>query len=229
MKNSFLVLLCLFCCSCTTVVRDMDVYNHELYYTAPASIWEEMLPFGNGRLGMMPSGGVRQECIMLNEISLWSGSESDYGNPEAAKSLPAIRKLLFEGKNREAQELMYRSFVPKKQETDGRYGSYQALGRLLIDFTYDGAEESEQDYRRSLSLRDATAYTSFRLGDVCYTREYFVSRAHDVMMVHLKADVPGALNFTAQLDRLRNGAVSRDGESLVMEGTLDSGNPGKRE
>lgn len=113
-----------------------DSCNHRLYYTAPASIWEETLPLGNGRLGMMPDGGVRREHIVLNEISLWSGSESDYSNPDAARSLPAIRQLLFEGKNREAQELMYSSFVPKKQEMDGRYGSFQVLGELDIDFAY---------------------------------------------------------------------------------------------
>ena len=101
-----------------------DTCNHRLYYTAPASIWEETLPLGNGRLGMMPDGGIQHERIVLNDISLWSGSESDYSNPDAARSLPEIRQLLFEGKNLEAQELMYRSFVPKKQETDGRYGTY---------------------------------------------------------------------------------------------------------
>lgn len=42
--------------------------------------------------------------------------EADYGNPDAARSLPAIQQLLFEGKNKEAQELMYSSFVPKKSE-----------------------------------------------------------------------------------------------------------------
>lgn len=46
-----------------------DVYNHQLYYTAPATIWEETLPLGNGRLGMMPDGGVDREHIVLNEIS----------------------------------------------------------------------------------------------------------------------------------------------------------------
>lgn len=110
-----------------------DTCNHRLYYTAPASIWEETLPLGNGRLGMMPDGGIRHEHIVLNDISLWSGSESDYSNPDASRSLPEIRQLLFEGKNREAQELMYSSFVPKKQETDGRYGSYQVLGYYLYN------------------------------------------------------------------------------------------------
>ena len=44
-----------------------------LWYDTPALAWEETLPLGNGRLGMMPYGGVRQESVILNESSLWSG------------------------------------------------------------------------------------------------------------------------------------------------------------
>ena len=204
-----------------------DTCNHRLWYTAPASIWEETLPLGNGRLGMMPDGGVSREHIVLNEISLWSGSESDYRNPEASKSLPAIRQLLFEGKNLEAQELMYRSFVPKKQETDGRYGSYQVLGDLDIDFSYPAASRPEK-YVRSLSLRDGVAHTSFTLGGVDYGRTYFVSRDRDVMLVRLTASRPGALSFSARLSRAAQATVSADGDVLLMSGQLSSGNPGKK-
>src|SRR3712207_4649237 len=126
-----LLLTAVFCCWHSlraSSLASADGFNHQLYYTAPASIWEETLPLGNGRLGMMPDGGVHREHIVLNEISLWNGSEADYRNPDAAKSLPVIRQLLFEGKNREAQELMYSSFVPKKGEADKRYGTYQILG-----------------------------------------------------------------------------------------------------
>ena len=222
-----------------------DSCNHRLYYTSPAAIWEETLPLGNGRLGMMPDGGISREHIVLNEISLWSGTEADYSNPEASKSLPAIRQLLFEGKNREAQELMYRSFVPKKQEADGRYGTYQVLGALDIDFTYplrssvsvSEASASEASpsavgnratgYRRWLSLRDAVAHTSFRLEDVGYRREYFVSRDRDVMLVRLTADREGALNFSARLSRVERSAVTVRGNTLMMDGALDSGKPGR--
>lgn len=202
-----------------------DTCNHRLWYTAPASIWEETLPLGNGRLGMMPDGGIAREHIVLNEISLWSGSESDYRNPDAARSLPQIRQLLFEGKNLEAQELMYSSFVPKKQETDGRYGSYQVLGDLYIDF--DAAGTDAGNYVRSLSLRDAVARTAYTLDGVDYERVYFVSRDRDVMLIRLTASRPGALSFTARLGRAENAVVSTDNHSLLMYGQLPSGNPEK--
>lgn len=57
---------------------------------------------------------------------------------------------------------MYSSFVPKKQETDGRYGTYQVLGDLDIDFTYNSSlsilNSPLNNYRRWLNLRDAVAY-----------------------------------------------------------------------
>ena len=210
-----------------------DSCNHHLYYTAPATIWEETLPLGNGRLGMMPDGGIESEHIVLNEISLWSGSESDYSNPDAATNLPEIRRLLFEGKNREAQELMYSSFVPKKQETDGRYGAYQVLGELELLFSYGQHGKPVQavdmdkvsGYERSLSLRDAVARTSFSFDGIDYRREYFVSRTGDVMLVHLSASKPGALSFGASLKRAERGTTAREGDLYVLSGQLDSGNP----
>lgn len=41
-----------------------------LWYDRPAAQWEETLPLGNGRLGMMPDGGISKEHIVLNEISM---------------------------------------------------------------------------------------------------------------------------------------------------------------
>ena len=110
--------------------------EHVIWYDEPASIWEETLPLGNGRLGMMPDGGIGKERIVLNEISMWSGSEADYANPDAAESLPEIRALLLEGKNAEAQAVMYERFVPHKPTDGGTYGGYQTLGDLHIDYHY---------------------------------------------------------------------------------------------
>lgn len=209
--------------------------NDQIYFTSPAKIWEETLPLGNGRLGMMPDGGINHERIVLNEISMWSGSECDYSNPDAAKSLPEIRKLLFAGKNYEAQQLMYRSFVPKKQVDDKRYGTYQLLAMLELDFSYPkgfvSQTEDVSEYRRTLDFRRGIATTRFVKDGVEYERECFVSRSRDVMCVHLKASKTGALNFRARLSRPERGEVTvetDDGqERLVLGGMLDSGQPGK--
>ncbi|MBS1542064.1 MAG: glycoside hydrolase N-terminal domain-containing protein, partial [Bacteroidetes bacterium] len=38
-----------------------------LWYSGPASKWEEALPVGNGRLGAMIYGGVNEAIIQFNE------------------------------------------------------------------------------------------------------------------------------------------------------------------
>ncbi|MCM1503438.1 MAG: glycoside hydrolase family 95 protein [Bacteroidales bacterium] len=187
------------CTGYSDVSGDLDYSDHIIYFTEPASLWEETLPLGNGRLGMMPDGGLEHEHIVLNEISMWSGSEADYANPDAAKSLPEIRRLLFEGKNVEAQELMYSSFVPKKPESGGTYGCYQVLSSLEIDYLHQcGGVEG---YRRWLDMRKGIAYTEFESGGVKYSREYFVSRDMDAIVVHLAADKAAALSCSARLTR----------------------------
>ncbi len=197
--------------------------EHTIWFDSPATMWEATLPLGNGRLGMMPDGGICEENIVLNEISLWSGCEVDYGNPDAAESLKEIRQLLLEGKNDEAQSVMYRRFVPKKQTEGGTYGTYQMLGRLLI--SHDMGEEAEvEGYGRELDLRCATAGTGFTKNGVYYYRKYYVSRDSDVMVVEIGASAKGAVNFETSLFRHERAEYEAPEDGLLkMYGQLDSG------
>ncbi|WP_321517102.1 glycoside hydrolase family 95 protein [uncultured Bacteroides sp.] len=209
--------------------------NLRLHYNAPAQLWEETLPLGNGRLGMMPDGGIDKERIVLNDISMWSGSEANYNNPEAATYLPQIRELLLQGKNEEAQEVMYKHFVPVKPEMGGTYGSFQMLGNLDIAYSYNKKAKKnspeynkEDSYERELDLNNAVAKTCFYKDGVEYLREYFVSRTKDVIVIRISApDVMGAVSFKAMFNRPERATVSVDKNQLVMEGALDSGVKGK--
>src|ERR1700730_16004420 len=74
-----------------------------IWLDAPAKVFTESLPLGNGRLGAMDFGGIENERIALNEDSLWSGSVQNADRTNAAAALPEIRQLLLEGKNHEAE------------------------------------------------------------------------------------------------------------------------------
>lgn len=196
-----------------------------LWYKAPAVQWEETLPVGNGRLGMTPYGNPFKEHVVLNEISMWSGSKACYDNPDAAKSLPEIQRLLAEGRNREAQELMYTTFVPTMTTDGGTYGSYQMLADLNIDLSYGSDKVS--DYTRWLDLTEVAAYTSYSISGTEYVQECYVPRGEDVMIYHIKASRPGSINLTASLSRPERAVVSSAGDNrLLMTGTLDSGAKG---
>lgn len=220
------LLLLLAACDMPDVKTDNKVAYH---FAEPAHIWEETLPLGNGRLGMMPDGGVGKENILLNEISMWSGSKQNTDNPQAVMSLATIRRLLFEGRNDEAQELMYRTFVcggagsGEGQGAKVPYGSYQLLGNLVLDYSYNDASDSIAAYRRELNLGDAIASTTFRKGKVNYSREAFTSFSGDLGIVHLMADADKALNFTVGMNRPEYYSVSTDGKDLLMQGQLFDG------
>src|SRR5947208_917561 len=50
----------------------------------PAKTWmTEAYPIGNGRIGGMVFGGLAQEHIQFNEISLWTGDENETGAYQA--------------------------------------------------------------------------------------------------------------------------------------------------
>jgi len=96
------------------VVLSDSTYRKSLtyFFDRPARDMMEELPLGNGRLGMLSDGGIQEQIITLCESSMWSGSiDSTAWNNEAVKHLPTIRQLLLTGKPKEAEDLMYRTFV----------------------------------------------------------------------------------------------------------------------
>lgn len=198
--------------------------TYNLWYESPAALWEETLPTGNGRMGMMPYGNPTHEKIVLNEISMWSGAKANYDNPAAATSLPEIRRLLIEGKNDSAQQLMYTTFVPDIPTSGKTYGAYQMLADLDIDFKYRSPSPETSDYIRYLDLRDATAYTEYKIDNITYRQECSVPRGKEVMLYHITASSPGAISFTATLSRPERATVSGAGKDRIMiSGTLESG------
>ena len=152
-----------------------------LWYSRPAGGWSEAVPLGNGRLGAMVFGGTAEELIQLNDDTLWTGRPHDYSHPGAAEHLPTIRRLLREGKQREAQSLAGKHFmsVPLRQY------SYQPLGDLKLHFP--GHAEAS-DYRRLLDLDSAVATVGYKVGGVTFLREVLASAPDNAIVVRLTAD-----------------------------------------
>ncbi|RMF91874.1 MAG: glycoside hydrolase family 95 protein [Planctomycetota bacterium] len=165
----------------------------KLWYDEPANKWTEALPIGNGRLGAMVFGKTDRERIQFNEDTVWAGSPHDYSHPGAAEYLPEIRRLLFEGKQREAEALAAEHFmsVPLRQTP------YQPCGDLYLDL---GDSQDIADYRRELDLASGRAVTTYRIGDTTYTRTVFASYPDQVIVVRIEADKPGAVGFAASLE-----------------------------
>lgn len=90
----------------------------KLWYNKPAEKWTDALPIGNGTLGAMIFGGVNSDRIQFNEQTLWTGRPRSYQRAGASKYLPTIRKLIFEGKQAEAEALAGKYFMGLKNDED---------------------------------------------------------------------------------------------------------------
>lgn len=86
----------------------------KLWYNQPSAKWTDALPIGNGRIGAMIFGGVDTDRIQFNEETLWTGYPRDYNRKGAYKYLPQLRQLLFEGKQKEAEQLAEEHFMGLK-------------------------------------------------------------------------------------------------------------------
>lgn len=210
--------------SITAVAQERPL---QLWFDKPAAQWEETLPLGNGRLGMTPDGGIEKEKVVLNDITMWSGSPQDANNYEAYKQLPQIRSLLSAGKNDEAQKLIDKSFICLGPGSGGpQWGCFQMLADLNITYNY-GPQGSHSEYRRWLSIDSAIATTSFTLNGVGYTREYFTSFGDDVDLIRIKASEKGKISFAVGISRPERGESAVVGQALQLAGRLNNGTDGK--
>ena len=199
-----------------------------IWFDKPATQWEESLPLGNGRLGMMPDGGIQNERLVLNDITLWSGSRQDANNYNAWKQLPAIRELLAQGKNDEAQKLIDKEFVCLGPGSGGKqWGCFQLLANLDIEYSYDGNPKDYTNYRRYLSLDSAIAATSFDINGINYQRNYFTSFDDDAEVIQLTANKAGQLNFSVGISRPERGTAIIKDDALQLSGQLDNGTDGR--
>lgn len=163
----------------------------KLWYEQPSgTTWENALPIGNGMLGAMVYGNVDQEVIKLNEHTLWSGSPNRNDVPETLGSLSQIRQLIFEGRQKEAEQLSNKVMFGKKSSGQ----MFQPAGNLHLKFP---GHETYQNYYRELDIEKAITTTSYTIGEVTYTREAFAAFGDRVVVMRLTASKPSQISFSA--------------------------------
>ena len=198
--------------------------QEKLWYDKPATNWLEALPIGNSHLGAMIYGQTDGETIQLNEETFWSGSPHNNNSPEAKAHLQEVRDSIFEGKEEAAHTILDKYFFK------GPHGMrFLPLGRLEL---YGGIDfEQTSHFRRELNLEDAVCTTTFKnnLNGVTYTREVFASQADNVIVMRLKADKKGKLDFSLAhwCSGLKNSSHVKDGELVAtVQNVEQEGIPG---
>jgi len=199
---------------CLVVHASTSASDLKLWYDKPATVWEEALPVGNGHMGAMIFGGAPVERIQFNEHTVWTGQPHCYAHLGAVKFLPEIRRLLFDGKQKEAEQLALKEFMSEPL----RQKAYQPCGDLWIEFPH----QNPADYKRWLDLDTALAVTEYKSGGVSYRREVFASHTDRAVMVRLTADKSGKLDCLMRLSSPHpDSKVTADGQTLILHGQVE--------
>ena len=172
-----------------------------LWFKAPATVWEEALPVGNGRLGAMVFGKNGEETIQLNEDTYWSGGPYSTVVKGGYKVLPEIQKDIFEGNPIKAHKLFGRYMMgyPVEQQ------KYQAFANLVLSFKN---EKEVTDYKRWLDLSTGITSVQYTVNGITFLREVFSSAPDQTIAVRLTANKPASISLTAELRGERNVAHS---------------------
>ena len=172
-----------------------------LWHKKPAEEWENAYPVGNGRLGAMIYGGIKEEKIQLNEDTYWSGGPYSTVVKGGYKELPKIQKLIFEGKPLEAHKIFGRYLMgyPVEQQ------KYQSLANLHLFFNED---LEAKNYKRWLDLSEGITGVEYTINGVTYLREVLSSHVDQTIAIRLTASKPGMISFDTELRGVRNSAHS---------------------
>lgn len=176
----------------------------------PAENWNEAIPIGNGRLGGMVWGGIKQERIQTNDDTFWSGEPRNVQNPGAAQYLPEIRQLLIDQKHSEAQKLINSKMLGPNNQ------SYMPLTDIVLDFP----SGDFTDYHRELDMNRGIVTVSYRQGGVGFVREIFASYPDQTIVMRIKSEKPRSITFDATLSSKVNHTVRIDeaAQQVIIDG-----------
>ena len=183
----------------------------KLWYDKPARQWVEALPLGNGRLGAMVFGGTDMERVQLNEETVWTGQPNSNANPNAKAVMAEINRLVFEGKYKEAEQLVGRNVISNTNQCM----SYQPVGDLRLRFP---GHKNYTEYYRDLDISEAVALTEYVVDGVKFRREVFSSFTDNVVVMRIEASEKGKVSFEADLTSPLRSNVTNENDWLVMRG-----------
>lgn len=195
-----------------------------LWYRQPASDWNEALPVGNGALGAMIFGHPKSERIQLNEKSMWAGPPRPEAPKNAHEALPEMRRLAFQGKYQEVEDLARKHFLVDFDWPR----SYQTLGDLHLSFR---GHESVSDYVRELDLRTGIVTVRYTVNGARCKEQFLANYPANVLVVRIESERRDGLSFEIALDRPADFVTSTLGnDGLVMTGQVTQGGkkPGVR-
>ena len=161
----------------------------------PAQNWEEGLITGNGSLAINALCRPLNERIIFTHERLWMPMGGPHVPPDQSAHLPEIRKLIAEGKYKEAEQLQFKL-------TGQKSFMYPEYYVPAFDLTINSESQGEvRDYARSVNFQTGEAVVRWSDDRGAFERRMFVSRAAGVAVIRLIGTKPGTVSVRLKLEQ----------------------------
>lgn len=160
----------------------------------PAHNWEEGLITANGTLAINALSRPLNERIIFNHERLFMPMGQPHVPPDQSAHLPELRKLIEEGKYKEAEILQFKLSHQKSF-------MYPDFYVPAFDLTIDSESQGEvRDYARSVDFQTGELVVHWSDDSGAFERRMFVSRKDGVAVIRLTALESGALSTKLRLE-----------------------------
>ena len=162
--------------------------------TRPAKNWEEGLITANGTLAINALSRPLDERIIFNHERLFMPMGAPFVPKDQSAHLPEIRKLIEQGKYKEAEVRQF--------ELSGQKGfMYPDFYVPAFDLTIRSESKGEvRDYARSVDFQTGEAVVRWADDRGAFERRMFVSRKDGVAVIRITGPQPGALDCSLKLE-----------------------------
>ncbi len=152
--------------------------------TEPARKWDFGTVVGNGSQGALAFCRTHNEELVLSHEELFLPLYPFHGYLPVREHFEKIRQLVVEGHTAEAQDFIRRI----KEESDApRYNTTNPfVGACSLDLCMPDASPPKH-YIRSIDFETGEACVAWEDDNGLYHRHFFVSRAHDALIVRIKS------------------------------------------
>lgn len=158
-----------------------------------ASLLQEGLPVGNGRIGALTSSDPGADDFIVTDATLWTGDSN----------------LALGGDGQFSYEAEH-------------FGTLSMLAKVALQIpAHTGSAVS--DYERRLDLSNGIVSSTYRAGGVTYRRDVYASHPDDVIVVALTQSGGGSLTGSLTLTGQHGERTTSSGHDARFSGALDNG------
>lgn len=160
----------------------------------PAQNWEEGLITGNGTLAINALSRPLNERVIFTHERLWMPMGAPHVPPDQSAHLSEIRKLIEEGKYKEAEQLQFKLSGQKSF-------MYPDFFVPAFDLTINCEAQGEvRDYARSVDFQTGEAVVRWSDDRGAFERRMFVSRKDGVAVLRFTGPKPGSISVKLKLE-----------------------------